>query len=94
MNPEERSLLERTHKLCEENNTILRSIRRTTRWGAAFKVAYWLVIIGLSVGAFYFIQPYVEFMKSAFGGSAGANNTSTSESTSQNLLQSFQDLLK
>lgn len=92
MTPEERSLLERTYKLSEENNSILRSIRRANRWSVAFKVAYWLVIIGLSVGALYFIKPYVEFMKSAFG--ATGNSTTTSESSSQNFLQNFQDLIK
>lgn len=60
MTPEERSLLQRTYVLAEENNAILRGIRRANRWGVAIKIFYWLVIIGVTLGAFYFIQPYVE----------------------------------
>jgi hypothetical protein len=63
MTPEEKSLLERTYKLAEDNNKILRSIRRSNRWGTAIRVLYWVIIIGLSVGAFYALQPY---MTSAF----------------------------
>ncbi|MEN9912909.1 MAG: hypothetical protein RLY66_317 [Candidatus Parcubacteria bacterium] len=66
MTPEERSLLERTHKLTEENNEILRSIRRATRFSLAFRIVYWVVIIVISFGAFYFIQPYMETMLGAY----------------------------
>lgn len=67
MSPEDRSLLERTYKITEENNEILKSIRRISRFGAALKIFYWLLIIGLSVGAFYFLQPYIDFLTSTLG---------------------------
>jgi hypothetical protein len=67
MTPEERSLLERTYKLAEENNSILRSIRRSNRLSTAMRVLYWVVILALSFGAYYFIQPYVETLMSAYG---------------------------
>jgi len=62
MTPEEKSLLERTNKLAEENNTILKSMRRSARFANALKLAYWVVIIFLSIGAYYAIQPYVNTM--------------------------------
>jgi len=65
MSPEEKSLLERTYKIAEENNAILKSMRRTARWGIAIRVSYWVIIIGLSFGAFYFIQPYMEILYGA-----------------------------
>lgn len=67
MSPEEKSLLERTYKLAEENNEILRSIRSGRRWGIAFKVFYWAIIIGLSYGAYYFIQPYLKMVTGVYG---------------------------
>ncbi len=91
MSPEEKSLLERTYKMAEENNAILRSIRRTARIGTVMKVLYWVVIIGLSVGAFYFLQPYLEFMKSTLG--LGENKTQTA-SSQEDLVRQLQDLLK
>lgn len=66
MTPEERSLLERTYKLAEENNEILRSIRRSTRVSMVFRVLYWVVIIIVSFGAYYFIQPYIDMMLGAY----------------------------
>jgi len=64
MTPEEKSLLERTNKLVEENNAILHSMRRSAHWSTAFKMIYWIVVLGLSVGAFYAIQPYMNMMLS------------------------------
>lgn len=66
MTPEERSLLERTYKLAEENNEMLRKIRRINRLSFAMRVLYWAVIIGLAVGALYFIQPYVDAVIGAY----------------------------
>lgn len=95
MTPEERSLLERTHKLAEENNEILRSIRRTNRFAVIMRVLYWVVIIGVSFGAYYFIQPYLEAMLGAYSqvqgsiqGLQGGNNVT------QNSLNSLIDLLQ
>lgn len=57
--PEEKSLLEETHALARENNTILRKMRRMGRWAAIIKACYWLLIIGLGLGAYYALQPYL-----------------------------------
>ncbi len=68
MTPEERQLLIQTHRLVEENNALLRKMRRAAILGSIFRVLYWIVIIGLSVGAYYFIQPYVEQLQGVYGG--------------------------
>lgn len=60
MSPEEKSLLERTYKMVEENNSILRSIRRSNRFSGVMKVIYWLIIIGISYGLYAYLQPYVK----------------------------------
>ncbi len=59
MTPEEKSLLERTYKMTEENNTILRKMRRASRISTIFRIVYWVVIIGLGLGTYYFLQPYL-----------------------------------
>ncbi len=58
MTPEEKELLHRSVALSEENNDILRSIQRTMRMGHFFNIIYWIIIIGIAVGAFYFLKPY------------------------------------
>ncbi|MEK7184887.1 MAG: hypothetical protein AAB683_02005 [Patescibacteria group bacterium] len=87
MNPEERSLFDRMYKVTVENNEILKSIRRTNRISMIVKTIYWGIIIGLSIGAFYFIQPYIDFMTNALG-------IGTANNTEPNILNTLQDLLK
>ena len=60
MNPEEKALLERTAKLSEENNQILRKMQRAARWGYVWgfiKVA--LIIVPLVAGYLY-LEPYLK----------------------------------
>lgn len=88
MTPEEKSLLERTYKMSEENNKILRSMRRASRFGTIVRVLYWVVIIGLSIGAFYVIQPYINLMTGLYGQAQGTMNSA------QGAANSLKDLLK
>jgi len=68
MNPDERKLLDRIANQVDENNTILRGIRRVQRFTTVYRILYWVLIIGLSFGAFYFIQPYVNMLKGVASG--------------------------
>ena len=47
---------------------MLHKMRRTALWGRLFHFFYWAVIIGLSIGAYYFVQPYVEQLQGVYGG--------------------------
>lgn len=60
MSPEEKEMLKRSVALAEENNNILRSMRRSMRLARAMSVLYWVFIIGSAVGAYYLIQPYIQ----------------------------------
>lgn len=66
MNEEERELLERTLRVSEENNKILKRLQRAGRFAVAFKIFYWLAIIGLAFGAYYFIEPYINELGGAY----------------------------
>lgn len=92
MTPEERSLLERTYNLAEENNVILRKIRRVNRFSLAFRIVYWTVVIGLAVGALYFIQPYVDAVVGTYTDLFGRGSTNVE--TTQNDTSMLLDLLK
>lgn len=67
MTPEEKSLLERTYKLAEENNEILRQMRRMNRFSTVIRFLYWAVIIISALGAYYFIQPYIDAISGLYG---------------------------
>lgn len=67
MSPEEKKLLEETAELSRENNKMLHQLHRSLVWGRIWHITYWVIIIGASIGAFYFIQPYIESLKSLYG---------------------------
>ena len=95
MTPEERSLLERTNKLAEENNAILRSMRRASRFALIIKLTYWVVILFLAYGALHFIQPYLMTILDLTGKVQGSlQGVQGTTSTMQNTANTLLDLLK
>ena len=59
MDPESKKLLQDTFDLTKENNKILRNMRRSQKISTFITISYWVVIVGISIGAFYFLQPYI-----------------------------------
>lgn len=66
MNPEEKQLLQKTYDLAEENNKILHKLKRANTRASLYRWFYWVVIIGVSIGAFYYIEPYIKVATSAY----------------------------
>jgi len=60
MNPQEKVLLERTLKLSEENNEILRKMQRTARWAVLWGFIKVAVIIVPLVAGYIFLQPFLD----------------------------------
>ena len=92
MSPEEKHLLEQTFRLAEENNLLLKKMRRSAFIGQVFHVAYWVLIIAISFGAYYVIQPYfssvasytstlVNLLKTSSSISGSGTGTSAAPST-------------
>jgi len=66
MEPHERAMLEESLSLARENNEMLRSLRSNMRWTRLWRAIYWLVILGSLVGAYYYVQPYLDPMFQAY----------------------------
>ena len=60
MDPEIKELLRRNIKLSEENNSILKKMRRSAEWSSFFRFIYWLLIIAAGIVSFYYVQPYLD----------------------------------
>jgi hypothetical protein len=60
--------LEEIKQLTKENNKMLHSIQRRARVGVIMRVIYWTVILGAAVGAFYFVQPYIDEVTNTYKG--------------------------
>ena len=60
MDPESKKLLEESLALAKDNNKMLHSMRRSMHVARAMSAIYWVFIIGSAIGAYYFIQPYLD----------------------------------
>jgi hypothetical protein len=76
MNPEEKALLERTFRLSEENNKILRTLQKKARWAFVWGIMKVLIIVIPIVLGYLYFAPFIgealenfQLMKSFIGGS-------------------------
>jgi hypothetical protein len=74
MDEELEKKIEETHKLAKENNKILRGMRRSMLWQSIFRAVYWVIVLGLAIGAYYFLQPYFEALISTYNSIAESIN--------------------
>jgi hypothetical protein len=58
-----------------ENTRMVRSMYRAQKWGRIYRIIYWIVIIGLALGAFYFIQPYLQTLTNVYETVSGRDST-------------------
>jgi len=91
MTPEERAKLDRALHLAEENNKLLLSLRRTNRVAIGMRVLYWVIIIGLTFGAFYFVQPYLNFFSSLTGNLNPSSQNRQGTTTDSTWLETLQE---
>ena len=56
--------LEEVYRLTVENNHLLHKMQNRDRITTIFRVIYWLAIVGALGGAYYYIRPFVDSIKS------------------------------
>jgi len=94
MEPNVKQLLEENLKLSKENNELLLKVYKIEHWAQITRVLYWFIIIGVSIGAFYFIKPFLGNITNLYtGGVSGINNIGDITKNLSNKEQ-IQDLLK
>jgi len=76
-----------------ENNELLKKIRGGQRRSRIFTVLYWLVVIGIALGFFYYLRPIFNKLLLLLQGIVGAANNATSSLADVNLLQNLIDQL-
>ena len=54
-----KEMVRENRQLAEENNELLHKIYRSVIWRRIISIMYWVLIIGIAVGAFYFLQPII-----------------------------------
>ncbi|MEI8270763.1 MAG: hypothetical protein WCG45_05325 [bacterium] len=59
MDPESKKLLEDTYQLTKDNNVILHKVRSIQKWQAFWSTLRIIILIGVTLGAAYYLEPYV-----------------------------------
>ena len=91
MDQESRKFLEQALALAEENNKILRSMRRSQRISGIIRFIYWAFIIGSAIGAYYFIQPYLTQVIEMYSSISATQQQLKSGGSIEDLLKKFQN---
>lgn len=101
MDPEMKKLLEENLALAKENNEMLRKVRRLQKRGQLFTLFYWLMIIGIPLGLYYFLRPFLDQVINLYtGGTSGYNevmnffNSLSDTQTANELLSEIKSLQK
>lgn len=66
MDPDIKELLEKNLALNEENNRLLRGLRRSNRLAFVWRVIYIALFLGGAAFAFTFLRPYYEGVKGTY----------------------------
>ncbi len=65
-NEELQKMVRETYDLTQQNNVLLKKMRRTQRQAHIWQIVYWIILIGISIGAFYYVQPYLQKVYSLY----------------------------
>jgi hypothetical protein len=66
MDLEDKKIIRENFKVARENQEILKKMRRGQLFGNITRIFYWMIIIGASFGTYYFLQPYIDVLKSFY----------------------------
>ena len=94
MNPDiEKELIE-IKKVVEENNKILRKIQSGNRWVIVLGFVKWVVYIGIVIGVYAVLQPYINQMIGLYAGiQESADTLSEMKSKTQSIdINSLKEL--
>ena len=92
MDPETAKLLKESLEVSKQNNEMLKKLVRSQQVANIYRFVYWGVIIFSSIGAYYFIQPFLGNLLNVYGVS-GINNVSDVTKTLNSNKQQMEDLL-
>ncbi|MFA7315759.1 MAG: hypothetical protein WC059_03090 [Candidatus Paceibacterota bacterium] len=93
MDPETKQLLKENVELSRRNNEMLEKVVRYQKWNQIYRALYWGIIIFSSVGAYYFIQPYLSSFVNISGDVSHINDI-TKTLGGQNQQQQIKDWMQ
>ncbi|MBU1557455.1 hypothetical protein KKC45_00640 [Patescibacteria group bacterium] len=67
MDLQEKELIEETLEISKENNKMLKKIWRDVKYKRFITLIYWIAVIGITLGAYYYIQPIIQGVGAGYG---------------------------
>lgn len=61
--------------ISEENQMMIRNLYQRARMATVFIFIKWFIIIGITIGSFYYIQPVINTLIGVYGGLTGGTGT-------------------
>ena len=93
MDPEIKTLLQENLEITKQNNILLEKIAKYQRWAQIQKAIYWVLILMVTFGSFYFLQPYLGSVLNLYTG--GVSNINTLQDISKSLdANKLKDIVK
>ena len=71
MELENNEILKETFELAKENNKMLRKVRGVQKRQFFWSILKILIVIGIALGSFYFLEPYVNKMMDLYSSISG-----------------------
>lgn len=83
-------------KLTQENNRILEKVYRKQKMAIVYKAIYWFIILSVTFGGFYFIQPYLGSVLNYYGAVSAESGSGSLLKSGNGLpdVSRIQDILK
>lgn len=72
---EMRGKLQEIYTMTRENNAMLTRMRRNQRIDSVFRVVYYLFVLGVLAGAYYYVQPYVDKLVGIYNQTTNASQS-------------------
>ena len=70
-NIDNKEILEKILETTEDNNKLLKKINKGIVLSRVATFIYWIIILGIGVGAYYYIQPYIDGLFDTYDGVRG-----------------------
>ncbi len=64
--------IEEMLELSRENNKLLKKVRRVQKRAQLTRMIYWLFIIAITAGSYFYIQPYIEKTMALYNGTTSS----------------------
>lgn len=59
-------LLNENLRLAKENHRMLTKLYKYQRWQKASKLLYWIALIAVALGAYYYVKPYIQRVQNTY----------------------------